>query len=102
MSPSCPKMVPKLVWKAPGGQLGRPMWTRFRFKGALEELSGPTLGPSWPQEGPWMRQRGATLQKRKKSWFLEDLLDGPVDVTRTGLGFQRAKIDRNATQKGSK
>ena len=67
MSPSGPKMVPKVAWKAPGGQLGRPMWTRLPFKGALEEFRGPTLGPSWPQEGPWMRQRGATLQKRREN-----------------------------------
>ena len=67
MSPSGTKIVPKIVWRAPGGQLGRPMWTRFPFKQALGEFRGPTLGPSWPQEGPWMRQRGATLQKRREN-----------------------------------
>ena len=32
-----PQMVPKVAWKAIGGQLVRPMWTRLPLKRALEE-----------------------------------------------------------------
>ena len=32
-----PQMVPKVAWKATGGQLVRLMWTRLPLKRALEE-----------------------------------------------------------------